>query len=628
MRSLYPKAKDHILEIQSFARKWAAAHRRVLMPLEIEGFLRNETATLPANGALNRALLSEAAQMILQLRLEKISTSMFQEALEAIFSHPGIRSPFLQSIATLYARYECAKKTYLDMADIYYSAVWPKSLSIEKILCMTHTLSSAEQYFFESLQKHHQTPIELFEEKALKNSPSIQLTEVNSSEEEVCWMVQDILRTKPKYSDVFIYAMSLCESRPLLEVYCERHGIAYRFCDSDEGPQNAITILQATPSQLEIGGGGGQTLYLCGLSVEPSDATDLREDEKRELNNIFGRSVFPTVIEQKEQLKRALHLRLSGGGELKGVYTHTLAPIFEEYFKENGFIQTENLSKLSLKTGPFYLESRRKSREVIVSQELLPSVYSVSALSQYEQCPFGFYLKECLSLKSREPISLELTAAQEGELLHDVLWRCFEFQKSLPEAFAEAYPYFTERFQKEILPVERERLADTVNTFLETEKTWTCDFTPKFHELKFGDPRPLRVRVKGKEILFRGKIDRVDVDEASKTFKIIDYKTGSHVPTEKEVMEAAQFQLTLYAIAVQDLWLKEYWPKAAYYYLIKDSEAKKGFEFATRDQWEVLKQKTLNKIHDRVCEIEQLKFQPTPSDCFQGCPWKFLCEEV
>lgn len=118
------------------------------------------------------------------------------------------------------------------------------------------------------------------------------------------------------------------------------------------------------------------------------------------------------------------------------------------------------------------------------------------------------------------------------------------------------------------------------------------------------------------DLLVEGKIDRVD-DLGNGKIKIIDYKTGDKIPTEKEVNQ--DLQLSIYALAASKIW--GYKPEnieLALYYFSKDQWLE-----TTRTAQQLAEAET--EILDVRQQIEASDFVCTNAFLCKACDYQFLC---
>ncbi len=180
-------------------------------------------------------------------------------------------------------------------------------------------------------------------------------------------------------------------------------------------------------------------------------------------------------------------------------------------------------------------------------------------LSAQSQCPFKAFASTRLEAKGWEPAQAGLTAAQRGNLLHEVLhsvWggpsagirthaelvalRDLEsfVEGHVQRVLAEEMPTAArEQMSARYLELEALRLRNLVAEWLRFEKT-RVPFTVAETEVKRD------VTVAGLNLRLRlDRIDRLN-DE---TFLVIDYKTGYASPKEWELPRPEDVQLPLYA---------------------------------------------------------------------------------
>jgi RecB family exonuclease len=338
--------------------------------------------------------------------------------------------------------------------------------------------------------------------------------------------------------------------------------------------------------------------------------------EKEHLNHCLKSDLFELPYERKERTRQLLRYLASSGQRLKLSYVsdprHDVNPrpsLVEEFLIDYPTASFEKAiaSSFPKEMSAQYTYETNQLKELVC----LPSVYSVRSLSQYQRCPYGFFLKECLGFYPKaidQKWPKRLTAAEEGEIYHDILFRFFSGSNKI------GY---------QIPLVQRLKIEKTVSLFLAEEKEWRqiSRFKPRYFEHSF----EIELKEGGKSIFLRGKIDRVDVDEERKEFVIIDYKTGGDLPSAKEVMAGRDFQLVIYAIAMEELFLRGYRPFQGFCYHVKKIKSKKLFEAASQDDWEALKKRTLNEVFSIISEIKKREFIGTPENCYSGCELRGIC---
>ncbi len=581
-----------------------------------------------------------ARDLFKSLKDKRIIASDFTKASEPLSER------FLK-LAKLYEAYSLKKgqkKEMSDSEDILEGAIQSlKNASPalcesfpSKVLILAYQLSDLQRAFLEVLSKRvevEQLSITGTEEK--HHVPSV--FETQTLEQEVEMIVAGLekaLHSGVTPSSLFVFCIGLKAYQREFEAMLGQTQIPFSFWNSSEENHERVSLLEWHPNSMVFP--NMKQVFLCGASLV-QNFSFLGDEEKMYLNQHFQTAVFKTQSDHKEEIKKFLHGLETHCQKLSMTYAHRPAVAFEEFFKESPQILISKFnSKKSVILKKVSQERIHKSRvrriSVGNSAEFLPQVYSIRSLTQYQKCPYGFLLKECLNLHPQKKEGLELTLREEGEWIHDILWRVFSKSLSLEEAMSESVPHLTDRFQKELLEPDRKRITKLLKDFLEEEKIWRAKsrFTPHTFELAFGTKtqKPLELTWKGKSLLLRGKIDRVNVDEQAKEFEIIDYKTGATVSSMKEVMEGKSFQLTLYAIAMEQLFLPAYTPVRAFFYRVKECDMKRGFLCETKEEWEILKEKTLTEVFSLVEKMKTLSFPATPRNCYPTCELKNTCEQI
>ncbi len=206
------------------------------------------------------------------------------------------------------------------------------------------------------------------------------------------------------------------------------------------------------------------------------------------------------------------------------------------------------------------------------------ATYSVTQLETYGSCPFRFFADRVLNLRVTEEPEEGITPREMGRLLHEILYEFYADRRArgLPtvaglddDAFAVAVAGLRAiaagKFDETVIDdvfweISRETVLGspgrrgTLEAMLAAERESGLSAVPSFFEVRFGktgedlkhsDPELFSdTPVPAGEIYLQGKIDRIDV--AGDAFRVVDYKTGSVIPSKKEVDDGASLQLPLY----------------------------------------------------------------------------------
>ncbi len=243
-----------------------------------------------------------------------------------------------------------------------------------------------------------------------------------------------------------------------------------------------------------------------------------------------------------------------------------------------------------------------ESRAGIAS--LRSRAYSASQLETYGKCPFRFFADRLLRLRPVAPFDEDLSPLERGSILHEALFEFFTARREggMPPLagcsdaeYNEAVAHLSRILESKLTAVdipdafwsiERELILGSggsgglVRDFLAHERARTEETVPAYFEVAFGLPEgaagatdsrlsaaePLRVG----ELLLVGKVDRIEAGNGF--FVIVDYKTGSTVPTIRDIRSGLSLQLPLYLAAVESLLRQQapMQPAGGLYYMIRD----------------------------------------------------------
>ncbi len=297
--------------------------------------------------------------------------------------------------------------------------------------------------------------------------------------------------------------------------------------------------------------------------------------------------------------------------------------------------------------------------------------FTATEIEAYQSCPIKFFFASVLEIQPEPRPDIELSPAEVGRLVHKILEL---FMRRHSDALVADNPSdalfqnleqtATELFQKEqethpqlSAPLFQRRqglIRRALRSFLEQElsaslrqaslESAKSELRPRYYEWSFGGKAPLSLNLGKNKVSFAGRIDRIDVDERSKRFLIIDYKTGSSKITGRQVTNGESVQLPLYILAVQKLLLPGYEPIGAVYYQLSDMSKKDGILHADRlpnslsvggrssslivgAQWENTFQKILENLTSITDRIYQGLFTSGAEPCRPHCPLKHYCTQ-
>lgn len=302
-------------------------------------------------------------------------------------------------------------------------------------------------------------------------------------------------------------------------------------------------------------------------------------------------------------------------------------------------------------------------------------ILSPTSLEEYVTCPFRFFLGSVLGLEPLEEPHEEIEVTRRGQACHRALARLHrqlqqeaihqpddsladrvrtEIQRAVKEDMGRA----PSAAARELWRLEGQRLTRRIERYGEHWQKFLTPWLekglgprPHYFEIDFGLPAegipatvphgPLVLREGPLEVRISGRIDRVDLinlADGSIGFWIIDYKTGrAGSYTSKGLTEFRRLQLTLYALAVEEVLLADQnaRPLGLAYWLVMEDGPKLVLP-ATRDpllwlteerRWKVLRDQLRTWVLTLVNKIRQGEFplQPRDEDCPLTCHFGQTC---
>ena len=190
---------------------------------------------------------------------------------------------------------------------------------------------------------------------------------------------------------------------------------------------------------------------------------------------------------------------------------------------------------------------------------------SVTAFSTYLACPYRFYLEHVLRLAPLDDRADELDGALFGMLIHQVLqdFGCSDCRASTQVAEIRDFlrSSLDRRAQKQFgnhslppVPVQLIQLQLRLDRFAEIQVVWAADGWRIEHTEIAGKGELI---VDGQPFEIGGRIDRVDVNERTGQWAVLDYKSSDTAAIPDEVHRIGEdwidLQLPLYRQLVHTL---------------------------------------------------------------------------
>jgi ATP-dependent helicase/nuclease subunit B len=211
--------------------------------------------------------------------------------------------------------------------------------------------------------------------------------------------------------------------------------------------------------------------------------------------------------------------------------------------------------------------------------------YSPSRIETLNTCLFKYFCAHGLRINSSQTKeSAEPDALTRGNMTHYVLEKVLRNYENFMELNPAGFTNMAEKYiaefernefgerarsarQKEILLSHAAGIAEVLKQMREDFKC--SEFKPFEFEKEFDFQLG--------EILIKGKIDRIDFSDSSKSVRVIDYKTGSKEFNYPEIEFGLNLQALIYLLAVADM-NADFKPSGAFYRLVNGGRLTGGFK--------------------------------------------------
>jgi len=280
---------------------------------------------------------------------------------------------------------------------------------------------------------------------------------------------------------------------------------------------------------------------------------------------------------------------------------------------------------------------------------------SPTRLEAYAFCPYQYLLNGIMGIEALTEPEKEATInpLDKGTLVHSILWKFFTDlkkergsslrlePKDLERLLEIANKKFVEFEQMGVTgysmlwEVEKRNILDNLMDFFGEELNET-EFIPTYFEVRYGmkhldfqeseisTEEPVPLKLAGKTVNLKGRIDRIDLTKDGKRARVRDYKSGKKIGKENDFQGGRTLQLPLYLYAARQLLgrlHKGIEVESAEYYFLKSGKPV-GFEGSELEAKEAKLQEILKTI---AGSIEEGVFIAVPDGQCRYCEFKIIC---
>lgn len=192
--------------------------------------------------------------------------------------------------------------------------------------------------------------------------------------------------------------------------------------------------------------------------------------------------------------------------------------------------------------------------------------FSITELETFAKCPYKYFLSNVLDLYEEEEVEEDVTRKEIGLLLHRILHRFFSKLKKENREFYTELGSKKDKLYDELISIAKDEVekiktvnpyfflveeyflgSDKIKSALESFLQYEQENEVRINPFEFEKFLQVEINTKtGEPIRLRGKIDRIDFDEQTKLAQVIDYKTGSYVPSKIDITQNLSLQMPLY----------------------------------------------------------------------------------
>ena len=268
--------------------------------------------------------------------------------------------------------------------------------------------------------------------------------------------------------------------------------------------------------------------------------------------------------------------------------------------------------------------------------------FSPSALQTLANCPLKYFFSKIIGLTEDSLLFRDQLAANtRGNMYHEVLEHFYQRLLQLGithDVFDSGVEKYIDETAQTVLPQSyqplglypviwemlREEITNLLKDFARKDVAALGPFTPTYFEQEFPP-----VSIEGFPFRLHGKIDRIDIDNEGKQFRVIDYKSSKKGTADliATFFKERIFQPFLYVLAAGQLkQLNGYTSAGSYLLSFKDGSSV-GYKVQrlSAEEWQAMYPKALALFNLLAQFIQQGTLILRTSDECKYCPYDRIC---
>lgn len=368
-----------------------------------------------------------------------------------------------------------------------------------------------------------------------------------------------------------------------------------------------------------------------------------------------SQSIFKTLLYSSESVFVSYPSTFQGGQSIPSHFLSEEALSFSDYTVTTQYTHELNHHIHSKKVTDYsqynaLITFKADASHSLFNQWFNARSFSVSQLELHQKCAYHYYLKYVLKLRDLEQVTDTVQATVWGTLVHSIFQRYYETLTQSPGAKRQPLLmriagdlFESTSVDNFYWAIKRDLLFGTPTTtgllqlFLNVETEHSFGLIPTYFEHTFSIPI-----AKFPQHTLKGVIDVVLTTPDGQKMVVQDYKTGSILPSGKDIATFKSLQLSTYMLALQKMHPLKTISGGIYFQLKSMSQYGKHVPISTaeakKEVFDLGRKRPFisepsfflaleNHLSKTVASIEQKQFRWQHNSICRYCDYTSICRE-